>query len=295
MGETKDIEIEFYTGYASHALCNKAVALGHAIEEAEGFTQWVASHPELHNYQIDDRYFESLRAELYLTEYHQFEAFFTLLIAPFQGMPAWIYLTAYKPNEFTAAVDAYLNEDIEAVTNGAFQDKAALVRYTVYTNCEPADEALRVRWDENISNTIWLIDRLANHYVEGRGEYNAYKHGLRVLVGESTFSIGLESYPGGPVKEMVDQFFSPDSVMFLEFKDAEPGIKTVHRTLKHVNPRLSVLFVSKMAQMAETIRRTRLAAITGSPASDLATNFQLDKDQIRQEELQRKFKATFPL
>ncbi len=284
-----EIEIRFYRQYDALALINKVLALKHVSDRQEEFREQISAREELAAFTIDDRYFDSLRAEIYLTEYHQFEAFLALLIAPFKGLPTWIFLTAYRPGEMFVAARSYLKNDIKSLTNGCFDQKSDFLKYALYTLVQPSEQELIDRWDENIANAEWLVDRMAQRYIDGLDAYNAYKHGLRVLTGSSTFTFRLESSPGGPVESVIDQIASPDSLTFLEIQSTPEGDKVVHETTRHVNPGIAILYVSRMAAMAETMRRTRLFHFDGTPVGNLHTFFSLDKDWVIALETERMF------
>ncbi len=63
-----------------------------------------------------------------------------------------------------------------------------------------------------------------------KGEYNAYKHGLRVLTGHSSFQVA--SNPQDPFFVLGD---SKDSLSFLELENDTAEGKTVVEVTKHFN------------------------------------------------------------
>lgn len=162
----------------------------------------------------------------------------------------------------------------------------------------PADAAVLLHGVEELAGATiaagrtgcpapWLLERMAQRYLDGLAEYNSYKHGLRVLTGSNTLTIGLESSPGGPGEGIVEQFHSPDSLTFLEFEKTPEGDKKVYEVTKHINPSASIFYVSKMSQMAETIRRTRLYHYDGTPVTELCSFLSLDRQQVLQSEMER--------
>ncbi len=104
----KQLNLRFYEGFDHKFLYRKAQTIMYLVNEQERFKEQVKQAEEaneditsnyLHSQDIDDKFFEGLRAEVYFTEMHQFESFFALLIAVFQKLPHWLYLTTYKTGE----------------------------------------------------------------------------------------------------------------------------------------------------------------------------------------------------
>jgi hypothetical protein len=59
---------------------------------------------------------------------------------------------------------------------------------------------------------------MAERYIAGT-EYNAYKHGLRVMTGQSSFGLRLENPPGTPIGPLRILASSKDSLSYLEMKE----------------------------------------------------------------------------
>jgi hypothetical protein len=87
----RDIDTQFYRGYDANFLYNKAIALRYATQHANKFKEDLESSMELDT-PIGQWYFSSLSTELHFTEMHQFETFFSLLVAVFQNYSHWVYL-----------------------------------------------------------------------------------------------------------------------------------------------------------------------------------------------------------
>jgi hypothetical protein len=121
---------------------------------------------------------------------------------------------------------------------------------------------------------------MAERYITG-SEYNAYKHGLRVMTGQSSFGLRLENPPGNPVGPLRILASSKDSLSYLELKEqviqlpqdnqtkqdddmeqssaAQPSsevrqgeeekkqikVRRVYETTKHFNPQESVIYLSR--------------------------------------------------
>ena len=131
------INRRFYDGFDHKFLYRKAQTLMFLVREQERFIEMVKQAEQAHenstempllSQDIEDKYFERLRAEVYFTEMHQFEVtgrlasgglpraevyftemhqfegFFALLLAVFQKLPHWLYLTLYETREIKQAI-----------------------------------------------------------------------------------------------------------------------------------------------------------------------------------------------
>src|SRR5260370_988382 len=160
------INQRFYEGFDHKFLYRKAQTLMFLVKEQERFTQMVMQAGEAHEdgtelpllrEDIDDKYFERLRAEVYFCEMHQFEGFFALLLAVFQGIPHWLYLTLYETKEIKQAVEHYLAGNITAVTNGALSTVEDFITRTVYAGFSPEARLGNSQWDESIECIDWML------------------------------------------------------------------------------------------------------------------------------------------
>lgn len=86
--------------------------------------------------------FEALQAEIHFTEMHQFEVFFMLLLADFQRVPHWIYLTEYPPSMPRQKAEQYIAKEIGALTGDRFTTRQALIRHAIYSTIVPTDPDL---------------------------------------------------------------------------------------------------------------------------------------------------------
>src|SRR6266567_3176733 len=131
----------FYDGFDHKFLYRKAQTLMFLVNERERFTELVKQAEEtsedgtincLLSQDIDDKYFEGLRAEVYFTEMHQFESFFALLLAYFYELPDWLYLRSYTNEEIKTAIQNYVDGNISAATNGAASTREHFIIQAVY-------------------------------------------------------------------------------------------------------------------------------------------------------------------
>lgn len=276
----RDIDTQFYRGYDANFLYNKAIALRYATQHANKFKEDLESSMELDT-PIGQWYFSSLSAELHFTEMHQFETFFSLLVAVFQNYSHWVYLTGYENQEMKNAITSFIKGDISAVTNGICDNDRAFIQSGLYCDGSPGDdEDARVTWDKNLDNAVRLIRRMAQRFIDA-DDYMAYKHGLRVLPISSTIELSL----AGTNEQLDRPVFTATSahaIQFLRLKDIGEGGKTIHSVHRHFDPDDSFTYIGVMRNMLRTIQTTRLAKLTGTETQLVTvTQFsELDEDDF---------------
>src|SRR6266699_6146027 len=135
------LDRRFYDVFDHKFLFRKAQTLMYLFDQKEQFKELVTKSDEqsentgseyLSSQDIDDKYFEGLRAEVYFTEMHQFEGFFALLLTVFQQLPHWLYLTTYGTSEIKRAIQNYVDGNISAITNGEVNTVEEFVILAVY-------------------------------------------------------------------------------------------------------------------------------------------------------------------
>lgn len=110
-----EFNLSFYQRYDPAFLFNKVVALKDILDRKEEITARRGQMEDL----ADDAgaaSFEALQAEIHFTEMHQFEVFFMLLLADFQRVPHWIYLTEYPPSMPRQKAEQYIAKETGALT-----------------------------------------------------------------------------------------------------------------------------------------------------------------------------------
>lgn len=269
----EQLDIHFYSSYDENFLLNKAETLMAAIKAPGEFEQLASKSFET-NIPRNKRFFDSLRAEIYFSEFHQFESFFALLIALFQGQPHWLYLTTYQTKEIKDKVTAFINGDISKLTNNLLKTSEELVNIGLYWEILPSDEDKLKNWLTNVQNVIWLLERMARKYLKAV-EYNGYKHGLRVMTGATSLTFHPDESPNKAFG-----FQSDDSVIFLETVDKGEGGLTVYKTVKHFNIEESIRHLFYMNLMAKTIKSTRLARLKNLPDAEINTFFNLNREEL---------------
>ena len=263
----------FYDGFNHKFLYRKAQTLMFLVDEQERFTEMVKQTEEIreegtNNYlscqDIDDKYFEGLRAEVYFTEMHQFESFFALLLAYFSNLPHWLYLRTYTTEEIKTAIQNYVDDNISAATNGAVSTREHFIIHAVYAGNYSDEFKGNNEWFESVDSIDWFIKRAGQRYLEAV-EYNAYKHGLRVLTGHSRFTVMPNDAACNPQGQDFVLGDSEDSLIFPELEDQGEGGLTAVVATKHFNPKESFQYIQVMQFILDEVMRTRRASINGEP------------------------------
>jgi hypothetical protein len=275
--------------YDADFLFNKAATLLFVIAKGEPVVEQIeAEMPSAGGGKLSPKYLESLRAELLFTALHQCETFFALLIALYQPLPHWVYLTTYETKEIKQAVEQILAHQIRKLTAGAVAKIRDFVKLSVYGDFVMAADPERAsRWDENLDNAAWLIERIGGFYLEYDGAYNSYKHGLRVMTGPHWLGIAPENPDGtvqGPMRIIQ---LSEDALTYLQKEPVREvdGAKEIpiSESTRAFNPFEASFYLAKMNQMLQTIKATRLAVLRGDGViPSINTYFGMDRDYVLQ-------------
>lgn len=272
--DAQDLNRKFYEKYDDTFLFRKADTLLFITDNLQGFRNFVEEHGG-DSTEIDQRFVETLRAEVHFTEFHQFEAFFALLIAVYQELPHWLFLTTYSNREIKNKIKSFLEGDMKELTNGQMDTVNEFLQWSVYAKFISSEEQHSQNWQTNLDNIAWLLNRMSKKYLDG-SEYNAYKHGLRVMTGPSSLKIHANDNPeGGTVL-----FSSNDSLRFLEVERSKNSSQTVRETFKHFNPIESLNHLYFMGNLIETIKGVRLAKINKEDRVKLNVFTNLDKEKL---------------
>jgi hypothetical protein len=272
--DVNGLNLHFYKRYDEHFLMNKAKTLMFIIEEKDSFMSFVKEIDGM-NEDLNDKYFEALRAEIHFTELHQFEGLFALMMAIFQELPHWLYLTTYTTSDIKNKIKLFIDGDIKTLTNGAMKDLQIFTSRSIYADFVSSKESHKEKWNENLDNIHWVVKKIAKKYLQST-EYNAYKHGLRVMTGRSAFVLHPDNQP----EKAVCLSHSEDSLSFLELKDEGEGGLTVREVTKHFSPDESFNHLFIMHSLLQTIKTTRLARIKQESGAHINTLFELDKEKL---------------
>lgn len=271
--DPKDLNLRFYERYDEEFLLRKAKVIMSVVDNFDAVAKSLIDNED-ETEQEKRKYIETLNAELHFSEFQQFEAFFALLIAIFQELPHWLYLTTYSTREIKQKVASFLEGDISSLTNGLVDNKSEFVNEAVYAQFRSDKEEVSQNWQTNIDNIIWVIERIANKYMSGT-EFNAYKHGLRTMTGPTYVRI----FPTGEPEKGI-KFESDDSLRFLELEELEKNVFEVKETFKHFNPLESISHIYFMSALLETIKSVRLARLRGETKTRLNSFVQLNKESL---------------
>jgi hypothetical protein len=252
----------FYVGYDPGFLTHKAEAVAFVRERLGDFTHWRQRHtPDEWWWEPDYKFIPALQSELYFAAVHEFEAFLALLLAVFQPMPHWLYLTkGYQPGEMPKKAEKLLAGDITGLTSTQCADGRAIVATAVYNRHVSQEEPAKSRWDENLDNAFSLIERMAHYYLEGQDAYNSYKHGIRIVASD----IGQFTASG------VRQQLAENGVGYLKVGDDG----SISEISLEIFPEESICCLSTMYRMQQTIHETRLGDY--EPVSQPCINTFLD-------------------
>src|SRR4030042_1425129 len=272
--DSQQLNANFYRRLDESFLWNKAITLHSVVENCDKFFE--ISEIKTESDKDRKKYIEALNAELHFTESHQTEGLFALMFAAFQELPHWLYLTVYQTKEIKDGIVKFVEGNIKSLTHGLLNTKKEFVQYSIYANFKVTDPEKAKNWDKNLDNLIWLLDRIGRKYLEA-GEYNAYKHGLRVFTGESALFISPDNEPD----KKTCLGYSKNSLSYLELKDIGEGGLTVREVTKHFNPNESLNHLFIMQRILDTIRNTRLEKLTKEKgAVQLNTFFEIEQSEF---------------
>jgi hypothetical protein len=285
-GSTHSQNVRFYERYDADFLFNKVATLWYVINVGEQATEQIEAYIlAAGGGKLSARYSESLRAELFFTALHQCETFFALLVTLFQPLPHWLYLTTYKPWQIKRAAEQIVANKISDLTSGAITTLRDFIKVVIYSEVVAGDPELAGKWDENIDNAAWLVERIGEFFLNYDRAYNSYKHGLRVMTGPHMLRIAPQNPDGTVQGPMHILQSSEDAVTYLEEGqvrevDGEKEIP-ISEVTKTFNPSEAFFYIAKINQMLETIKATRLARLRGDDVvPSINTFFGLDRQEV---------------
>ena len=264
-----DAELRFYDGYDPNFLASKGGILFLAAQHPDAFRDFVAAVGGNES-EIDATVFHTFVSALHFSVLHQFEALFALLLAEFQDLPHWVFLTEYRTREIKTKAQAYIDHQYDLISAGVCSDRAEFITRSVYSGIT-VPEDMESSFRLSVNDIGWLIEEGAKRYL-GSPEYNAYKHGLRVLPGAMTLKFGK---PGMPPTNTL--FSMPHSVTFLEREELDDGYGYSEVT-KEVNAEDSYQWLLALASIAEAVRDIRLAVLRRTAVS--MTMFTFDRKKL---------------
>jgi hypothetical protein len=248
-------DAKFYQGCDPFFLAKKATTLFGIWKNIDVF--WESSESWGMHVETKGELLNLLATELHAAAFHQTEAMIAFLLCEYQNRPDWVYLTTYANAEMKNAAKAISSGDFASITGDTAKDARAFVKEAVFATWDlslaEADEA----WGQSIDDIAWLLQSVCERFVEGH-EYNAYKHGLRVISG----SAGLALAPFGscafkPIIRM------PHAMTYLEISEESAGYVGSEVT-KETRPEYSFELIHCMAAVLALTKTMRVARVNGS-------------------------------
>ena len=283
-GTLSEADLAFYEGYDPTFICKKAAALFGIYSNAASFKEFAASW-ECPVDSTDEGFLGALATEIHCASFHQFEGLLALLLAEYQNRPDWVYLTSYGNYEMKTAARALAKGDFEQITSGAHKTADDFVRAAVYGGLKLEDGEHNEAFKHSVGDIAWLIAHCAEEFVEGN-EYNAYKHGLRVVSGAATLAVRpLDAV--GPFTSILSM---KHSVSYLEISEA-PNAYTGQRVTKELSPEYSYNVIAAIAKVLTIIRAMRIARIRGSV--EFVDFIDLDRDKLLSQQARSKMSFSF--
>jgi hypothetical protein len=99
-------------------LYRKTRILGRVLNDSDLLLQF---HTEDSDPEDRERMRHALAAELLFTEFHQFESFIAMLVAPFQHLPHWIFLNTYSRGMIKENARQFIAGHFGTLSNGIAQ------------------------------------------------------------------------------------------------------------------------------------------------------------------------------
>jgi hypothetical protein len=271
LSDANRLDREFYSGYDAHFLHRKVKLLGAVLENPDLLAQFTDGQD---GPDEAERTRHAIAAEILFAEFHQFESFFAMLVAPFQGFPHWIFLNTYSTGEIKSKARDFIDGKFEKLFKGLPSDRDTFLRQAVYQGYA-SEAGSEEAWNSSFENLWWIIHRMAQKYVAA-DEYNSYKHGLRMM--SATSALGISSSPTDFSNAFVAH--SKHSITHLKFEPGDCGT-LVSIATKAFNPQESQAHVQIMASILENIQRIRLAVLAGQPQVQVSLFSKFDRDALQ--------------
>jgi hypothetical protein len=266
------LDLGFYSDYDERFLYRKVTLLRVALQNPDLLTDVFG---EEQSSDERERIRHALAAELLFTELHQFESFFAILIACFQELPHWIFLTTYSTGEIKDKAKAFVQGGFGALAGGLATDRDSFLRIAVY-NGLGADDADQESWRTTFENLWWLIRRMAQKYLAATEEYNSYKHGLRIISATSYLAVAKSKTDLASAHVLAARH----SITHLRLDKEDTGTAVSVET-KEFNPEESSVHVCIMADILTNIKRIRRAMLAGQAGVELTRFGVLDKEGLQ--------------
>ena len=247
-------DLYFYQGYDPEFILKKAMALKTIYmypTEFSDFSKSVNCDIEAQ----DAAFLGALATELHCAAFHQIEGLLALLLAEYQSRPHWVYLTSYGNFEMKNAARLITAERYEEISHGVHKTGLQFVRASVYAGWKFDGPDENKAWLESLNDIEWFIKYCAQAFLAG-SEYNAYKHGLRVVSGAAALAARVAE---GPLKTVISM---QHSLSYLEMYETPDGYQAEEVT-KELSPDHSFQILHIAAQVLSPIKECRKARALG--------------------------------
>lgn len=262
--DENSLNLKFYTQFDEWFLNRKVEILSTILEDPELLGRFSGEDQT----EIE-RTKQSLGAEILFAQFHLFETFFAMLLAPFQDLPHWIFLSTYETGDIKEKARQFVAGQVNELSNGMFTSMADFLTYSIFDCYAPKIEEDELKTRIADMNTLgWLITRMAQRYLKG-DEYNSYKHGLRIVA--SRFRLAASVGNAVPTN-LID---ATHSITHLKLGRGEDGT-TVHVETKAFNPKEFQTYVNYMSILLSNMKSVRTAKLKGSTFVDVQTLNEID-------------------
>jgi hypothetical protein len=267
-GSISEADLAFYDGYDPDFIAKKVVTLSTILNHPAAFAEATKAWAEPLD-TTEDTYLGAIAAEIHCAAIHQSEVLLSLLLAAFQPRPHWVYLSSYGNPEMKNAAKLITDGEFGLLTGGEVKTLDEFVRLSVYAGFSPQEEIPDFK--SSIDDIGWLVRHVAELYA-GAAEYNAYKHGLRVIFGSAVMGVKMkDSEQYMPVISM------KQSLTFLQLSEVDSGY-TAQRVTKEIRPDYSAGLVGLMAIVLSITRDMRIARIKQSLES--VPGLRVDREKL---------------
>jgi hypothetical protein len=250
-------DIDFYRGYDPQFLAKKATILYGIYTNLSAFKECSQSWGVRFD-STDADISNVLATELHNASFHQTEAMIAFLLCEFENRPDWVYLTSYGNTEMKNAAKAILEKDFGSLTNGLVKTEVEFVKSAVFANLDLSSGTTSEAWEQSVQDIAWLLEHVAERFIAGH-EYNAYKHGLRVVSGPAGLNTWSETAPNS-VRSLISM---DHAISYLEISEDTAGY-IGSKVCKEVSPEYSFELILGMAGILALTQQMRVARIESS-------------------------------
>ena len=276
----KELNIRFYEGLDYDFLYHKAHISYLCLENWNDFKGFEAEHEftYMEGDEADIKRKQALAAEIFFTSIHLTEALFVLLLARFQPIPDWLYLTTYRTNEIFDYAKSYLNGDTSKLPNvSETNNRDFLVKSFTVSSAKSEEDF----FESYINSCDEFLKRALQRYIEHGeygGPYGAYKHGARIHTGGMEIAVGLSS------EEMATVISSEYGISWISSEEVTSNDNTVRKFKLLLNQQAidykeSFEYILQMCNIIKTLKQARIACIRGLGASKI-TVAEINLDEL---------------